>query len=153
LGQKTTFGSESEDEGDAGGGEARADGGSGKAKKDKGHKKKDKAAEEEGKEGRKEKKRQRGGDVAAAAAPAGDTDADADGPKVKWVKLAVAQLERAPKRRMRWSALWAALWEDERVSGAGLGAKQAKAAAWERISVSSRVAVDGRKLRLAAATT
>jgi len=72
--------------------------------------------------------------------------------KVKWVKLAVAELERAPKQRMKWSLLWTALWQQEAVSGQGAGAKEAKREAWDKISGSSKVEVEGKKVKLLAAS-
>jgi hypothetical protein len=68
--------------------------------------------------------------------------------KVKWVKLAAAELKRVPKRRLKWSTLWAALWEQDTVSGLGCGAKEAKAACWSKISGSSKLEINGKKVQL-----
>jgi hypothetical protein len=169
-GQKTTFGSESEDEEAGGAGQPAGTGdgggtasGGGKREKDKKGKGKEGKAKGGSEEVRTVKRRKEGGGGGGSSKPEGgrggggaegqSAEQQAVAPaKVKWVKLAVAELERAPKRRMRWRALWAALWERERVSGLGVSAKEAKAAAWAKISVSSKFEVDGHKLRLMVAS-
>ncbi|GBF93587.1 hypothetical protein Rsub_06307 [Raphidocelis subcapitata] len=157
-GQKTTF---AEDEGGEGGGlgaaEAEAEAGAAAAA----------AAGDGGKRNKRSKQRSRDGDggaaaaaaaavAAAAAAAAAGAAADGGGAassaakRVKWAKLAVAELERAPKRRLRWSALWAALAQQDAAAASRSGAAEAEQQAWQRIQSSSRFVVDGRKVALAA---
>lgn len=70
--------------------------------------------------------------------------------RVKWVKLAVAELKKAPKQRLKWRALWAAL-QEHAAAAEGGGGKAAKRACFARLSGSGRVAVEGKRVRLAAA--
>jgi hypothetical protein len=154
AGKKVAFAEEEDMEQQQGQEQEQATGKPAKQKKGK-EKAKKKAQQQQQQEEEEEQQQQAGGSTQptpCSSGAGGAASSSGSRPGPKWAKLAVQQLQAAPKRRLKWKKLWPLLWEAAQQRGGSKGLREqasCQAAALARLQQSKKVVVEGKLVFLA----